>query len=140
MDTQGIIIILVIIFIFYASVRYLASLDQALHPEPKGIESQEERLKKFKKKKKKRIKKLKKKKEERLKKEKLMNEIINKRDKIYKKLATDYKKWESTIDLKEKEKIWSQLCVQQELYDKLTNLRKFDSDFIEKANLYLKDK
>ena len=129
MDTQGIIIILVIIFILYALVRYLASLDQALHPEPKGIESQEERLKKFKKKK-----------EERLKKEKLMNEIINKRDKIYKKLATDYKKWESTIDLKEKEKIWSQLCVQQELYDKLTNLRTFDSDFIEKANLYLKDK
>ena len=129
MDTQGIIIILVIIFSFYALVRYLVSLDQALHPEPKGIESKEESLKK---------------KEERLKKkeeeEKLYDEIQDKRFKIYKKLETDYKKWESTIDLKEKEKIWSQLTVQQELYDKLTILKKWDSDFIEKAHLYLKDK
>ena len=124
MDTQGIIIILVIIFILYALVRYLVSLNQALDPkQPKGIESKEERLKK------------------REEEEKLYDEIIIKRRKIYKKLEDDYKKWESTIDLKEKEKIWSQLTVQQELYDKLTNfLRTYDPDFIEKANLYLKDK
>lgn len=72
-------------------------------------------------------------------KEKLYDEIQNKKDKIYKKLTVDYKKWESTKDLKEKEKIWSQLSVQQELWDKLDKLSKYDSDFVEKANLYLKD-
>lgn len=73
-------------------------------------------------------------------KEKLYDEIQNKRLKIFKKLEVDYKKWDSTIDLKKKEKIWSQLSVQQELWDKLDKLSKYDSDFIEKANLYLKDK
>lgn len=72
-------------------------------------------------------------------KEKLYDEIQNKKDKIYKKLTVDYKKWESTKDLKEKEKIWPQLSVQQELWDKLDKLSKYDSDFVEKANLYLKD-
>ena len=71
-------------------------------------------------------------------KEKLYDEIQNKKDKIYKKLTVDYKKWESTKDLKEKEKIWPQLSVQQELWDKLDKLE-YDSNFVEKANLYLKD-
>jgi hypothetical protein len=70
-------------------------------------------------------------------KEKLYDEIQKKQWEIKKKLTVDYKKWESTIDLKKKEKIWSQLSVQQELWDKLDKLYSADSDFVEKAKLYL---
>jgi hypothetical protein len=41
-------------------------------------------------------------------------------------------------DSKEKEKLWSQLVTQQELWDKLDGLRSGQSDFVKKVNSYLK--
>lgn len=41
-------------------------------------------------------------------------------------------------DSKEKEKLWSQLIIQQEISDKLKELRSDHPDHVEKVNLYLK--
>tara|TARA_B110000503_G_C7015164_1_gene357407 strand:+ start:207 stop:575 length:369 start_codon:yes stop_codon:yes gene_type:complete len=71
-------------------------------------------------------------------KEKLVNEAIDKKSKFYKKLESDYKKWELMADSKEKEKLWSQLIIQQEIWDKLKELRSDHPDYVEKVNLYLK--
>ena len=72
------------------------------------------------------------------KKQKLIDEATDKRDKFYEKLQSDYKKWELMTDSKEKEKLWSQLVTQQELWDKLDGLRSDEPDFIKKVNSYLK--
>lgn len=72
------------------------------------------------------------------KKQKLIDEAWDKRNKFYEKLQSDYKKWELMTDSKEKEKLWSQLVTQQELWDKLDGLRSNEPDFIKKVNSYLK--
>jgi hypothetical protein len=72
------------------------------------------------------------------KKQKLIDEAWNKKNKFYEKLQSDYKKWELMTDSKEKEKLWSQLVTQQELWDKLDGLRSDQSDFVKKVNSYLK--
>ena len=73
-----------------------------------------------------------------VKKQKLIDQAIDKKYEFYKKLQTDYKKWELMADLKAKEKLWSQLVTQQELWEKLDKLHSNQSDFVEKVNLYLK--
>ena len=72
------------------------------------------------------------------KKQKLIDEAWNKKNKFYEKLQSDYKKWELMTDSKEKEKLWSQLVTQQELWDKLDGLWSDEPDFIKKVNSYLK--
>jgi hypothetical protein len=72
------------------------------------------------------------------KKQKLIDEAWNKKNKFYEKLQSDYKKWELMTDSKEKEKLWSQLVTQQELWDKLDGLRSDEPDFFKKVNSYLK--
>jgi len=72
------------------------------------------------------------------KKQKLIDEARDKRDKFYEKLQSDYKKWELMTDSKEKEKLWSQLVTQQELWDKLDGLWSDEPDFVKKVNSYLK--
>jgi len=72
------------------------------------------------------------------KKQKLINQATDKKYEFYKKLQTDYKKWELMADLKAKEKLWSQLVTQQELWEKLDKIHSGRSDFVEKVNLYLK--
>ena len=70
--------------------------------------------------------------------QKLIDEARDKRDKFYEKLQSDYKKWELITDSKEKEKLWSQLVTQQELWDKLDGLWSDEPDFVKKVNSYLK--
>ena len=72
------------------------------------------------------------------KKQTLIEQAIDKKNKFYEKLQMDYKKWELMTDSKEKEKLWSQLVTQQELWDKLDGLWSGQSDFVEKFNSYLK--
>lgn len=72
------------------------------------------------------------------KKQTLIEQAIDKKNKFYEKLQMDYKKWELMTDSKEKEKLWSQLVTQQELWDKLDGLWSGQSDFVEKVNSYLK--
>lgn len=72
------------------------------------------------------------------KKQKLIDQAEDKKNKFYEKLQTDYKKWELMTDSKEKEKLWSQLVTQQELWDKLDGLWSGQLDFVEKVNSYLK--
>ena len=81
-------------------------------------------------------KKLKEKKEK--KEKKLINEAEEKQNNFYKKFQSDYKKWESITDSKEKEKLWSQLVIQEELWDKVRDIDKYDPDFVQKINFHLK--
>jgi len=75
---------------------------------------------------------------EQKKEQKLRNEAEEKKDNFYKKFQSDYKKWESMADSKEKEKLWSQLVIQEETWDKVRDINEYDTDFVKKINLYLK--
>jgi len=75
---------------------------------------------------------------EQKKEQKLINEAQEKKDNFYRKFQFDYKKWESMTDSKEKEKLWGQLAIQEELWDKIRHTKKHHPDFVKTINLHLK--